>query len=166
MRKLKEPSKILVISKVRTRVNLLRRAMIDSGVEYHCDICKLKEWQGKNIVIEVHHIDGDNLNNKLDNLQFLCPNCHSQTDNFRVKNIEPTNIEPLKNQCYCGNLKQVGSLLCRACNNKLPKARKVIRPSKEQLQVDLEELKYNYSAVGRKYGVSDNAIRKWRKWYK
>lgn len=53
---------------------------------YKCECCQRTEWMGQNIPLEVHHIDGDNLNNVLENLQLLCPNCHAQTDNYRTKN--------------------------------------------------------------------------------
>lgn len=54
--------------------------------EWKCDCCGISEWMGKPISLEIHHIDGDTLNNNLDNLQILCPNCHSQTDNWRSRN--------------------------------------------------------------------------------
>ncbi len=50
---------------------------------YYCEQCKLSEWQGYPIPLEIHHIDGDNTNNKMDNLQLLCPNCHALTNNYR-----------------------------------------------------------------------------------
>ena len=52
-----------------------------------CENCGLEEWQGKQIPLEVHHIDGDELNSDLSNLQILCPNCHALTDNYKGKNI-------------------------------------------------------------------------------
>jgi hypothetical protein len=50
-----------------------------------CEICNLALWLEKDISLEVHHIDGDRTNNKVENLQLLCPNCHSFTDNWRSK---------------------------------------------------------------------------------
>ena len=47
-----------------------------------CNICKLTDWLNKPITLQVDHKDGNYLNNLQDNLQFLCPNCHSQTENF------------------------------------------------------------------------------------
>ena len=47
-----------------------------------CEICKNTEWLKQPIKLQVHHIDGDNTNNNLENLQLLCPNCHSYTDSW------------------------------------------------------------------------------------
>ena len=52
-----------------------------------CEKCNNKEWLGKPIPLEVHHKDGDSLNNEINNLELLCPNCHALTDNYRGKNI-------------------------------------------------------------------------------
>ena len=54
--------------------------------EWKCECCGIEDWMGKPISLEVHHIDGNRLNNSLDNLQILCPNCHSQTPNWRSRN--------------------------------------------------------------------------------
>lgn len=51
-----------------------------------CSCCSLDKWQGKDIGLEVDHVDGVSSNNNPTNLRLLCPNCHSQTDTFRGKN--------------------------------------------------------------------------------
>ena len=51
-----------------------------------CAKCNLTEWQNQAIVLEATHIDGDATNNKLENLELLCPNCHSLTDSYKGKN--------------------------------------------------------------------------------
>lgn len=51
-----------------------------------CENCGIEEWLGQPVNLEVHHIDGDRLNNDLSNLKLLCPNCHSYTQNFRKSN--------------------------------------------------------------------------------
>ena len=48
-----------------------------------CESCSLGHWLNSPIVLEVHHKDGDRTNNVLANLELLCPNCHSMTDNWR-----------------------------------------------------------------------------------
>lgn len=65
--------------------------------EHRCECCGLSEWNGLPITLQAHHIDGDKTNNMLENLSLLCPNCHSQTDNYCSKNIhkEPVSDELL-----------------------------------------------------------------------
>lgn len=67
--------------------NILRRRIIaDKLIPYKCAICGITEWQGKNLSLELDHINGINNDNRLENLRFLCPNCHSQTDTYGSKN--------------------------------------------------------------------------------
>jgi hypothetical protein len=56
------------------------------GYFYRCEICGIAEWNGQSINLELDHIDGNNSNNDICNLRLLCPNCHSQTENFRGRN--------------------------------------------------------------------------------
>jgi len=51
-----------------------------------CEICGITEWNGKEIVLEMDHIDGNHKNNVPENLRMICPNCHSQTDTYKAKN--------------------------------------------------------------------------------
>jgi len=55
---------------------------------YRCSCCNISEWNGKEIVLEMDHIDGDPDNQFPSNLRLLCPNCHSQTQTFRRKNLD------------------------------------------------------------------------------
>lgn len=54
--------------------------------ENKCEKCGLSEWQGEPLICELHHINGDSTDNRIENLIILCPNCHSQTYNFRSRN--------------------------------------------------------------------------------
>lgn len=61
---------------------LLKRLIKEGLKEKKCECCGLTEWQGKEIPLELHHINGNHNDNRIENLQLLCPNCHAQTDNF------------------------------------------------------------------------------------
>lgn len=65
----------------------LKRHLLEYGVPYKCSCCGISDWQNKPITLEIDHIDGMRNHNKLDNLRFLCPNCHSQTSTWRGRNI-------------------------------------------------------------------------------
>lgn len=69
--------------------NKIKKRLLEWGVkEYKCENpeCGISEWHGKPISLELHHINGNHYDNRLENLVLLCPNCHSQTSNFRGKN--------------------------------------------------------------------------------
>jgi len=69
----------------------LKHRLFDAGLKQNkCEICSVDEWLGKPISCELDHIDGDRTNHRFANLRILCPNCHSQTDTFRSKNIKRT----------------------------------------------------------------------------
>jgi len=67
----------------RTKTVLLRRALEDLGVPHVCDGCGIGDtWQGRRLVLEIDHVNGDRLDNRQENLRYLCPSCHSQTSTF------------------------------------------------------------------------------------
>ena len=66
---------------------LKNRLLKEKIIENKCYVCKIEEWNGKKLNMELDHIDGNRTNHKLQNLRMLCPNCHSQTDTYRAKNI-------------------------------------------------------------------------------
>ncbi len=73
----------------RDRTCTIKRAMIESNIEEKCEQCNLGNiWNNKEIILQIDHINGDGTDNRIENLRFLCPNCHSQTDNFCSKNIK------------------------------------------------------------------------------
>jgi Zn finger protein HypA/HybF involved in hydrogenase expression len=53
---------------------------------YKCSCCGISEWNGNPIVLQIDHIDGNNSNDVIENYRYLCPNCHTQTDTWGVKN--------------------------------------------------------------------------------
>jgi len=65
----------------------LKQRLLEEGIkENRCEVCSIAEWNGQPINMELHHIDGNRTNHLLKNLEMICPNCHSQTDNYRAKN--------------------------------------------------------------------------------
>jgi len=78
------PDEVLVNNKY-VKSKTLRNNLLKIGVKYCCNICGLDSWQNKQIVLEIDHINGNNKDNTRENLRFLCPNCHSQTDTFGNK---------------------------------------------------------------------------------
>jgi hypothetical protein len=87
-------SVILVNNRLKDRRDhtwKIKRAMIEYGFEEKCFgiNCNLRtEWNGKVLTLQIDHINGDGCDNRPENLRFLCPNCHSQTDTFCSKNIK------------------------------------------------------------------------------
>jgi hypothetical protein len=140
--------------------DIIKKRMFRDGVkEKKCEICKRKKWNGKEIPLEIHHKDGDRWNNVLNNLEIICPNCHAQTNNNSGKNIKK--VEKIEKKYYCPNCgeeKLEKSPQCVKCTN-ISRRKVLNRPDRNIL---LEEIKTNgYVKTGKKYGVSDNAIRKW-----
>lgn len=66
--------------------NFLRKYLTETQ-GYKCSCCSISEWNNKPIVLEIDHIDGNSENNSPENIRFICPNCHSQTDTYKAKNI-------------------------------------------------------------------------------
>jgi 5-methylcytosine-specific restriction endonuclease McrA len=67
----------------------LSKRLVKEGLKkYCCEVCGIVEWNGKQISLELNHIDGSNANHSLENLQLICPNCHSQTDTYRSKKLK------------------------------------------------------------------------------
>lgn len=162
--KLNELSKLKVIPLVdilvenstydRTR---LKRRLITSGIlENKCSICdQMPVWNNKPLTLQLDHINGIHNDNRIHNIRIVCPHCHTQTDTYAGR----SNKKIYK--CICGNKKTKLSIECNICMS--IRHRKVIRPS---IDVLIDKIKSSsYVAIGKEYGVSDNAIRKWIKSY-
>lgn len=74
---------------VQIKSHKLRLRLFEEGIfEKKCYSCGNTEWLGQPIPLELHHIDGNNKNNNLENLMILCPNCHYFTETYKTKNIK------------------------------------------------------------------------------
>lgn len=79
----------------------LRIKLIQAGLKEHkCEICENTKWLSQDIKLEIHHINGINTDNRIENLQILCPNCHAFTDNFRGKNIKKSALSEKRDVEY------------------------------------------------------------------
>jgi len=151
----------------------LKRRLYDTGLkDRRCELCgQGEEWRGMLMSLILDHINGIPDDNRLENLRIVCPNraatleTHCGRQNRLVERgcalCGAVFIPRVRKQRYCS----------RACGmrhsngRRMPKPgnRKVERPSYEQLMADVASM--SFLAIGRKYGVSDSAVRKWIRWY-
>ena len=141
----------------------LKEKLLQYGLKLNkCEICGCESWLGKPINCQLHHINGDNRDNRLENLQILCPNCHSQTDNYCGQANKHKEEE--KYFCeVCGReIKGKTSKYCPSCAARL---RKKLTVSKEEFINVLKECDGVRLRAAKELGVSETAIRKWCKIY-
>lgn len=131
--------------------------------ENQCAICGLgQEWQGKELILVLDYINGIRTDQRSSNLRLLCPNCNSQQYNPIIKYKNQS--QKLKKPCNrCGMPASMNSKsgLCKACSSII--SRQKDWPSADQLAEDIENL--SWRAIGKKYNVSDNSVRRWAKHY-
>lgn len=78
---------LLVAGRTATRRSHLKQRLIKAELkEDRCEQCGLTHWAGTRLSMQLHHVNGGGLDNRLENLQLLCPNCHSLTDNWGGRN--------------------------------------------------------------------------------
>jgi DNA-binding CsgD family transcriptional regulator/5-methylcytosine-specific restriction endonuclease McrA len=81
------PSELMFSAgRLRNRANVKRRLLVEGLKPASCATCGIADWLGKPLSLALHHINGDRLDNRLENLELLCPNCHSQTENYSGRN--------------------------------------------------------------------------------
>jgi hypothetical protein len=169
--------KILVEHSTYSRSNLKRRLYEEGLKQPRCELCgQGEEWRGRHMSMILDHENGVRDDNRLENLRIVCPNCAATFDTHcgRAKVAEP----PLRNCGRCGEMFRAKHRTQRYCSRYCgmrrgpgdrsrgvprPLIRKVERPPYEKLLAEIETT--SYVAVGRKYGVSDNAVRKWVRFY-
>ena len=164
----------------------LRRKLIENGLkEEKCECCGLTEWMGEKIPLELHHKNMNHNDNRLENLQILCSNCHSLSHNYSNTNNKPksiVNVTLLEKYLSDDNNinkqnKENSIKYCKHCGKKLKSEQKAYcsqscahahvakTPSKSKLIEKLNEFNWNKTKTGNYFGVSDNAVNKWIKKY-
>lgn len=153
----------------------IKNIILKYNIKPHkCEECGRSEWEHKGeflpIPLELHHMNGDNTDNTLDNLQLLCSNCHSLTDNFCKRKdkkydnekflVSPTKIVYEKQCKNCGKIFKTRFKKQQFCSNEC--AKKELRKIKVDINTLLNDFKElgSFVAVSKKYSVSDKTISK------
>lgn len=113
--------KVLKQNSKHTRTMARRIILKNNLIPYKCAICGCVEWNGKTLSLELDHINGINNDNRLENLRFLCPNCHSQTTTYGSRNQQRNEsryeisdeLRKLVESTYadCKNIKRTSTVL-------------------------------------------------------
>lgn len=156
-------NEVLVENSTYMRKNLKRRLISSGKIEYKCLKCgNLGEWMGEKIILQLEHKNGINNDNRIENLCFLCPNCHSQTKTYSGKNSKHKKNIYL---CSCGLERDKNAKVCLKCyrdkvieeQTRLPLLKK---DELEKLLVELPVIR-----IAEKFSVSDRTIRNYcEKW--
>jgi hypothetical protein len=154
----------------------LKRRLYDEGLkERACEMYgQGEEWHGRHMSLILDHVNGVGDDNRLENLRIVCPNCAATLDTHCGRNP----VAPDPRAClscdelfvprypqhrYCSRACVGVAHERRYAGVPRPERRKVERPPHDRLLAEVAEL--GFSAVGRRYGVSDNAVRKWIRAY-
>lgn len=135
----------------------IRKRLIALGVSDRCSMegCEQEPfWNGKPLVLQVDHIDGDNFNNEFNNLRILCGHCHSQTETYGNRRGK------VYRYCGCGDRIPKSSQYCDTCRpvNKGSQV-KIDYPAIEDIVRTIKDLG-GWSATERFYGIGQNSLRK------
>ena len=78
---------ILIENSTYANISSLKKRLVNEGrMEYKCEKCGISEWLGEPLSLHLDHKNGINNDHRQENLRFLCPNCHSQTETYAGRN--------------------------------------------------------------------------------
>lgn len=173
-RKLTPLSEVLVEHSQYSRKRLKARLFACGLKEPRCELCGQGEnWRGARMAMIIDHINGVPDDNRIENLRIACPNCAATFETHcgrkNRRGVEPRTcavcgsdfVPDTTRQTHCS--RRCGTRHTNRQRAPRPETRKVERPRYSSLIEETRTL--GSSAVGRKYGVSDNAVRKWMRWY-
>lgn len=165
----------------------LKWRLLKEGVKkYQCEKCNSTNWCGQPIPLELHHINGNHYDNRLENIILLCPNCHSlehvnfkqQRYNLHVQGVSEVLLEKIneedkieiikeeKPKRYCLSCgKELTNSQTKYCSQECATKSYRKRVEKEELINALKANDFNLTKVGKIYNVTANAIKKWCKHY-
>lgn len=151
-----------VFIKEKCDQSTLRRFYLEGNyTEYECSICGQEPfWNNKELTLTMDHISGDNTDNRLENLRWVCPNCDRQLDTFGARNKKKLEKkENVKTFCIdCGKEISKNGVRCIQCLGIFQRQSKITR---EELKDKIRN--QTFTSIGREFNVSDTAIRKWCK---
>jgi HNH endonuclease len=160
---------ILVESSPYTSRTRLKHRLYAAGLKQRvCELCgQGEEWNGRRMSLIIDHINGVRDDHRLENLRIVCPNCNATLDTHCGRVLRKPRARAACELCGVEfEKRRPEQRFCsRRCGMRRrgPLVRRTERPPYEQLMAEIEAT--SYLAVGRKYGVSDNAIRKWVRVY-
>ncbi|HVO53892.1 MAG TPA: hypothetical protein VMT37_05705 [Solirubrobacterales bacterium] len=167
---------VMVSGSTYSRYHLKCRLYAEGLKQPRCELCGQGDiWRGQAMSMILDHINGIRDDHRLENLRIVCPNCAATLDTHcgrknriqrpirACKRCGADFVERSRSQRYCSHACGTRWDRSQIRGRPKPRARKVERPPREKLLAEIEAT--NYCAVGRKYSVSDNAVRKWVRFY-